>query len=192
MRTTPGNPLAGEKRDWSSPLNGDGQESLKPIARVLLSSVQYFSTSFFHLIGVLPCSCCESGLPLPPFALRSAKTLEPQFGPALRRMAYQRGGCACRGPLLLWDLTRSLGPPVALTSAYRGVPAFASLPMAGTSDYIPHGFRSSFRDWAGEVSSYPCGVCEIALAHVNGNKVASAYWRVDLSEKRRNLMEEWA
>ncbi len=59
-------------------------------------------------------------------------------------------------------------------------------------DYVPHGFRSSFRDWAGEVSSYPRDVCEMALAHVIENKVEAAYRRGDLFEKRRNMMEEWA
>jgi integrase len=57
---------------------------------------------------------------------------------------------------------------------------------------VPHGFRSSFRDWAGEVSSYPRDVCEMALAHVIENKVEAAYRRGDLFEKRRKMMEEWA
>jgi integrase len=60
------------------------------------------------------------------------------------------------------------------------------------ADYVPHGFRSSFRDWAGEVSSYPRDVCEMALAHVIENKVEAAYRRGDLFEKRRKMMEEWA
>jgi integrase len=58
--------------------------------------------------------------------------------------------------------------------------------------YVPHGFRSSFRDWAGEVSSYPRDVCEMALAHVIENKVEAAYRRGDLFEKRRKMMAEWA
>ncbi len=59
-------------------------------------------------------------------------------------------------------------------------------------NYVPHGFRSSFRDWAGEVSSYPRDVCEMALAHVIENKVEAAYRRGDLFVKRRKMMEEWA
>lgn len=58
--------------------------------------------------------------------------------------------------------------------------------------YVPHGFRSSFRDWAGEVSSHPRDVCEMALAHVIENKVEAAYRRGDLFEKRRAMMQEWA
>ena len=59
-------------------------------------------------------------------------------------------------------------------------------------DYVPHGFRSSFRDWAGEVSSFPRDVCEMALAHVIENKAEAAYRRGDLFDKRRKMMEEWA
>jgi integrase len=55
-----------------------------------------------------------------------------------------------------------------------------------------HGFRSSFRDWAAEQTSYPHELCEIALAHVVGNKVEAAYRRGDMMEKRRRLMADWA
>jgi len=55
-----------------------------------------------------------------------------------------------------------------------------------------HGFRSSFRDWAGNVSSFPREVTETALAHVLGDKAEQAYRRSDALEKRRKLMEAWA
>ncbi|MCY4394975.1 MAG: tyrosine-type recombinase/integrase [Rhodospirillaceae bacterium] len=57
---------------------------------------------------------------------------------------------------------------------------------------VPHGFRSSFRDWAAERSNAPREVCELALAHVNSDRVEAAYRRTDLFEKRRDLMERWA
>jgi integrase len=56
---------------------------------------------------------------------------------------------------------------------------------------VPHGFRSSFRDWAGEVSSYPTNVAEAALAHVLGDKTEAAYARGTLFDKRRRMMEDW-
>jgi integrase len=59
-------------------------------------------------------------------------------------------------------------------------------------DCTIHGFRSSFRDWAAECTSYPHEVCEMALAHVIGNKAEAAYRRGDLFEKRRKLMDDWA
>ena len=59
-------------------------------------------------------------------------------------------------------------------------------------DYVPHGFRSSFRDWSGEVSSFPRDVAEMALAHVIANKVEAAYRRGDLFTKRTEMMQMWA
>jgi integrase len=55
-----------------------------------------------------------------------------------------------------------------------------------------HGFRSSFRDWAGEVSTFPREVAEAALAHTVGNEVERAYRRGDALHKRRKLMQAWA
>ena len=57
---------------------------------------------------------------------------------------------------------------------------------------VPHGFRSSFRDWAAECSDAPREVCELALAHVNTNRIEAAYRRTDLFERRQLLMDEWA
>lgn len=55
-----------------------------------------------------------------------------------------------------------------------------------------HGFRSSFRDWAGETTTFPREVAEAALAHVVGDQVERAYRRGDALAKRRELMEAWA
>lgn len=55
-----------------------------------------------------------------------------------------------------------------------------------------HGFRSAFRDWASETTSFPHEVCEMALAHTIGNKAEAAYRRGDLFNKRRGLMDDWA
>jgi integrase len=60
------------------------------------------------------------------------------------------------------------------------------------TDITVHGFRSTFRDWAAEVSHYPNHVVEMALAHAISNAVERAYRRGDLFEKRRQLMAEWA
>lgn len=60
------------------------------------------------------------------------------------------------------------------------------------ADVTVHGFRSTFRDWASEVSSHPSEVAEMALAHSVGDKVEEAYRRGDLLLKRRFLMEDWA
>ncbi|MBL8454248.1 MAG: site-specific integrase, partial [Zoogloea sp.] len=57
---------------------------------------------------------------------------------------------------------------------------------------VPHGFRSTFRDWAAERTNYPREVAEMALAHIIGDKVEAAYRRGDLFEKRARMMAEWA
>lgn len=57
---------------------------------------------------------------------------------------------------------------------------------------VPHGFRSSFRDWAAEKTDHPREVVEAALAHTIRNKVEAAYARTDLFDRRRPLMDEWA
>ena len=60
------------------------------------------------------------------------------------------------------------------------------------ADGTVHGFRSSFRDWAGNETSYPRDLIETALAHVVGDAAEQAYRRSDALEKRRKLMEAWA
>ena len=58
--------------------------------------------------------------------------------------------------------------------------------------FVPHGFRSSFKDWCAETTNYPNEVSEAALWHVVADKVEAAYRRGDLFEKRRALMADWA
>jgi integrase len=55
-----------------------------------------------------------------------------------------------------------------------------------------HGFRSSFRDWAAEQTSFPREVIEMSLAHSVGNAVERAYRRTDLVDRRRLLMSAWS
>jgi integrase len=59
-------------------------------------------------------------------------------------------------------------------------------------DEVPHGFRSTFKDWASECTEHPNIVSEMALGHAVGNKVEAAYRRGDLFEKRISLMNDWA
>jgi len=57
---------------------------------------------------------------------------------------------------------------------------------------VPHGLRSTFRDWCSECTNYPTDVAEMALAHKVPDKVEAAYRRGNLFEKRRPMMEAWA
>lgn len=67
-----------------------------------------------------------------------------------------------------------------------------ALATAGANAYTVHGFRSSFRDWAGEETGFPETLAEQALAHVVGDATERAYRRGDALAKRRKLMEAWA
>ena len=66
------------------------------------------------------------------------------------------------------------------------------LKRMGRADVTAHGFRSTFRDWAGETTHYPREVCEAALAHGIKDKAEAAYARGDLFQKRAALMQDWA
>src|SRR5262249_17917189 len=68
----------------------------------------------------------------------------------------------------------------------------AVLRRMGRSNLTVHGFRSSFRDWAGDRTLFPREVCEAALAHTIGNAVEQAYRRGSALAKRAQMMEAWA
>ena len=66
-----------------------------------------------------------------------------------------------------------------------------TLRRMGYGDCTVHGFRSAFRDWAAEATTYPREVVEAALAHVVGDKTEAAYLRSDLLDRRARLMDDW-
>jgi integrase len=83
-------------------------------------------------------------------------------------------------------------PGTARGKPLSGMAMAMQLRRMKAADITVHGFRSTFRDWASETTSFPHEVCEQALAHAIGNKTEAAYRRGDLFEKRRKLMEAWA
>jgi integrase len=76
---------------------------------------------------------------------------------------------------------------MALSQLMRGMRERGEL----TVEAVPHGFRSTFRDWAAEQTAYPDEIRKIASGHAVGDAVKEAYQRTDLLEKRRQLMSEW-
>jgi integrase len=72
---------------------------------------------------------------------------------------------------------------MALLSIMRKMPRYA--------EFVPHGFRSTFRDWAAETTEYSNETVELALAHTIKNKAEAAYRRQDQLDKRFRLMEDW-
>ena len=103
----------------------------------------------------------------------------------------------CRRAVEVLAEARALGRggPLAFPTA-RGRPlkdmALSGLLKTLGIAAVPHGFRSSFRDWAAEETDHPREVVEAALAHVVRNPVEAAYARSDLFERRRRLMDDWA
>jgi integrase len=77
-------------------------------------------------------------------------------------------------------------------SPFSGRVLHMVLRKSGVKSATVHGFRSSFRDWAGNVSNFPREITETALAHVIGDKAEQAYRRSDALEKRRKLMDAWS
>ena len=103
----------------------------------------------------------------------------------------------CGRALEILDAARALGDGNPFVFPMRsGRPISASTLLKMLNDLriaaVPHGFRSSFRDWAAEKTDHPREVIEAALAHVVQNKVEAAYARSDLFERRRLLMDDWA
>jgi integrase len=77
---------------------------------------------------------------------------------------------------------------MALSQLMRGMRERGELTVPG----VPHGFRSTFRDWAADQTNYPDEIRKAASGHKLGDAVKEAYQRTDLLEKRRRLMNEWA
>ena len=125
----------------------------------------------------------EHRVPLPPAAVAMLKALPKLEGNPLVFPAA-RGG-------MLSDMT--------LSATMRRIHESAT--EAGGKGYIdrvnkrpavPHGLRSTFRDWVAERTIYPGEMAEVALAHRISNAVEAAYRRGDMVEKRRAMMAAWA
>jgi integrase len=78
------------------------------------------------------------------------------------------------------------------TTPLSNMALLACLRRMGRKDITAHGFRSTFRTWVAECTSYPSDVAEAALAHMIGDKLEAAYQRGDLFEKRWALMRLWS
>ena len=105
----------------------------------------------------------------------------------------------CRRTIEILDAARTLGEgggPLLFPSVQQGKQLSDMMVSGLLKDLeiaaVPHGFRSSFRDWAAEETDRPREVIEAALAHMVQNKVEAAYRRTDLFERRRILMDDWA
>ncbi len=114
----------------------------------------------------------EHRVPLPPQAIQLLKSLPIIAG----------------SPFVFPSPTGKALSDMALSQLMRGMRERGEL----TVDAVPHGFRSTFRDWAADQTAYPDEIRKVASGHTVGDAVKEAYQRTDLLEKRRNLMNEWA
>jgi integrase len=101
-------------------------------------------------------------------------------------MAVLREITKFRAEGLVFPALRSDGSRLSDMTLSKAVSA------AGSGGATVHGFRSAFRDWCAEATSYPRELAEAALGHALANKVEAAYQRGDLLVRRRRLMDEWA
>jgi integrase len=108
-----------------------------------------------------------------------------------------KGGREHRVPLSSAAIAvlKAAGPGEGLVFANKGRPlsdmALAMLHRRMGCEITTHGFRSAFKDWAAERTTFANEVSEAALAHIVGDKVEAAYRRGDLFDKRRRLMDAW-
>ena len=107
------------------------------------------------------------------------------------RVPLSVAAIACLGPrrddaTLVFESEIKPGKPISDMSMT------AVLRRMGRNGITVHGFRSTFRDWAGETTGFPREVIEAALAHGIKDKAEAAYARSDLFDKRRDLMDAWA
>ena len=114
----------------------------------------------------------EHRVPLPPQAIKLLKTL-PKMAGSSKIFPSVRGGA-------LSDM--------AISQLMRGMRERGDLIGPG----VPHGFRSTFRDWGAERTTYSDEIRKAASGHTVGDSVQQAYQRTDLLEKRRQLMKNWA
>ncbi len=120
---------------------------------------------------------------VPAARMKNSKVHRVPLNDAMISVLEQQQG---KDPVFVFPSSKVKGAPVGLNAADRVMRSM------GIESYVVHGFRSSFRTWAGEETHHPRDVCELCLAHTLAKKTEAAYSRGDKLEKRRVLMDEWA
>ena len=127
---------------------------------------------FKHALWTIPAERMKSGRPHEvPLSDRAVAILEAQKQRATGELIFAG---------------EREGSPISDTAMTKALRA------AGAGEATLHGLRSTFRDWAGDCTSYPRDICEAALAHIIKDKAEAAYRRGTALAKRRELMRDWA
>lgn len=170
--------------DFMSKLRANSSISAKALEFLILTAVrsgsvrqaEWTEIDLDNALWIIPAAHTkarqEHRVPLPPQAIQLLKSLPIMAGTNIV-FASPKGKA-------LSDM--------ALSQLMRGMRERGEL----TAEAVPHGFRSTFRDWAAEQTAYPDEIRKAASGHTVGDAVKEAYQRTDLLEKRRKLMDEWA
>jgi integrase len=174
----------GDMGDFMTRLRANDSMSAKALEFLILTGVRSGSVrladrseiDFTKKLWVIPAAHTktkqEHRVPLAPQAIKLLRSL-PTMAGTTKLFPSVRGGA-------LSDM--------ALSQLMRGMRERGEL----TVEAVPHGFRSTFRDWAAEQTNYPDEIRKAASGHAIGDAVKAAYQRTDLLDKRRKLMMEWA
>jgi integrase len=95
-----------------------------------------------------------------------------------------------RGDLHGQDREAFVFPGQAVGNPHSNMSMLTLIKRMRRANVTPHGFRSTFRDWAEDATGHPSDVIEVALAHTVGSKMKAAYRRGDMFQKRRALMDD--
>lgn len=174
----------GDMGDFMDKLRANGSMSAKALEFLILTGVRsgsvrladYTEIDFAKKLWVIPAAHTktkqEHRVPLAPQAIRLLSSL-PTLTDSTKLFPSVRGGA-------LSDM--------ALSQLMRGMRERGQIQVQA----VPHGFRSTFRDWGAEQTSYPDEIRKAASGHTVGDSVQQAYQRTDLLEKRRRMMDDWA
>ena len=169
--------------DFMSKLRKNDSISAKAVEFLILTAVrsgsvrqaEWSEIDYDKKLWVIPAEHTkakqEHRVPLPPQAIKLLKSLPQLAG----------------SKIVFPSPTGKALSDMALSQLMRGMRERGEL----TVEAVPHGFRSTFRDWAAEQTAYPDEIRKAASGHTVGDAVKEAYQRTDLLEKRRNLMLEW-
>lgn len=174
----------GDMGDFMTRLRANGSMSAKALEFLILTGVRSGSVrladrseiDYTKKLWVIPAAHTkttqEHRVPLAPQAIKLLLSL-PTVAGTTKLFPSTRGGA-------LSDM--------ALSQLMRGMRDRGELHV----EAVPHGFRSTFRDWGAEQTSYPDEIRKAASGHTVGDSVQQAYQRSDLLEKRRRMMDDWA
>jgi len=169
--------------DFMSKLRANSSISAKALEFLILTAVrsgsvrqaEWCEINLNNALWIIPAAHTkarqEHRVPLPPQAIQLLKSLPIMAGT----------------DIVFPSKTGKALSDMALSQLMRGMRERGEL----TVEAVPHGFRSSFRDWAAEQTAYPDEIRKAASGHVVGDAVKAAYQRTDLLDKRRKLMDEW-